>query len=71
MLSFFKQQNSNHRTVSIKISLKTHEHFEIDENNPDVKYNYNKADWSKFKAHLNDVNIDIPNNSNLTTDRRD
>ena len=63
--------DSDHRIVSIKISLKTREHFEIDENNPDIKCNYNKADWPKFKAHLNNNNIDIPNDRDLTINEID
>ena len=38
----------------MKISLKIHEHFEIDEKNPNIKYKYNEADWAELKAYLND-----------------
>ncbi|KOX68692.1 hypothetical protein WN51_04178 [Melipona quadrifasciata] len=64
--------DSDHRTISVKISLNTHEHFEIDKINNNIKYNYNKADWPKFRAHLNsNNNIDIPKDRNRITDEID
>ena len=64
--------DSDHGIVSMKILLRAHKHFEIDENKPNIKYNYNKANWPKFKTNWNDNNnIDTTNDRNLTMDEID
>ncbi|XP_076620345.1 uncharacterized protein LOC143341343 [Colletes latitarsis] len=59
--------DSDHRAAILKISIPAFDHLEIDEPHTTAKYNFNKADWTKYKISLieND-DTDIPNNRNLT-----
>lgn len=46
--------------------------MEIDEPSPNIKYNFNKADWYEFQTCLTELdNSEIPNTRNLTIDEID
>lgn len=71
LLKSFKY-DSDHRAAKISISIPSTDFFLFDEVPPNIKYNFSKADWKKFKKTLLEKDpVVIPNDRNLTTDEID
>ncbi|CAK9806151.1 Probable RNA-directed DNA polymerase from transposon X-element [Anthophora plagiata] len=64
--------DSDHRASVITISIPSTDYFLFDETVKEIKFNFNRTDWTTFKEYLNNHNNPIiPNNRNLKTNEID
>ncbi|CAK9813144.1 Nucleic-acid-binding protein from transposon X-element [Anthophora plagiata] len=64
--------DSDHRASILTISIPSTDYFLFEETVTEIKFNFNRTDWTTFKEYLNNHNNPIiPNNRNLKTNEID